>query len=380
MDLDCLSSSQMLMPMVSALTQLVCRGGCDKESSDAYEANRVKESVDFPFRVRSRMVWPAVFAAVWMTVFSATAAEFSVKTSNAAGRAKIRIAIPAPSLSFLPIQVALRQGFYARRGLDVEMIQMAAGLAVPALLSGSVDYTTILSGPATASARGAPLKAFLFTSVKLQHFLISRPEIVKVEDLAGKKIGAGALGTLPAYQVRVIIEKYRLGPNTTIVPVPSSTERLLGTQRGTIDAGIVPAPLDLKAEELGLRRLLHVGSILQIPQAGLASTEEKLRTNRREVIEMAKATIEGLEFTLTQVEPTIDIIGRWMNLNAAQAARTYETVRDTYSRNGLPTDEQVNAYITMLASTAGIKEKIAPASIYDFSPTEAAIRELATKK
>ena len=44
------------------------------------------------------------------------------------------------------------------------------------------------------------------------------------------------------------------------------------------------------------------------------------------------------------------------------------------------TDEQVNAYITMLASTAGIKEKIAPASIYDFSPTEAAIRELATKK
>jgi ABC-type nitrate/sulfonate/bicarbonate transport system substrate-binding protein len=326
------------------------------------------------------MACPAVLAAVWIMVFAASAAEFPGKTSTTAGRAKIRIAIPAPSLSFLPIQVAMRQGFYAQRGMDVEMIQMAAGLAVPALLSGSVDYTTILSGPATASARGAPLKAFLFTSVKLQHFLISRPEIVKVEDLAGKKIGSGALGTLPAYQVRVIIEKYRLGPNTTIVPVPSSTERLLGTQKGTIDAGIVPAPMDLKAEELGLRRLLHVGSILQIPQAGLASTEEKLRTNRREVIEIAKATIEGLEFTSTQVGPTIGIIARWMNLNAVQAARTYETVRDTYSRNGLPTDEQVNAYITMLASTAGIKEKIAPASIYDFSPTEAAIRELADKK
>ena len=340
----------------------------------------MSEFVGLRFRLSPWMVWPAVFAAVWMAAFSASAAEFSGKTSHPAGRAKIRIAVPAPSLSFLPIQVAMRQGFYARRGLDVEMIQMAAGLAVPALLSGSVDYTTILSGPATASARGAPLKVFLFTSVKLQHFLISRPEIVKVEDLAGKKIGAGAFGTLPAYQVRVIIEKYRLGPNTTIVSVPSSTERLLGTQKGTIDAGIVPAPLDLKAEELGLRRLLHVGSILQIPQAGLASTEEKLRTNRREVIEMAKATIEGLEFTLTQTQPTIDIISRWMNLNAAQAAKTYENVRDTYSRNGLPTDEQVNAYITMLGNTAGIKEKIARASIYDFSPTEAAIREMAAKK
>src|SRR5687767_13809791 len=91
------------------------------------------------------MVWPAVLVAAWIAVFSALAAEFPGKTSNAAGRAKIRIAIPAPSLSFLPIEVAMRQGFYARRGLDVEMIQMAAGLAVPALLSGSVDYTTILS-------------------------------------------------------------------------------------------------------------------------------------------------------------------------------------------------------------------------------------------
>lgn len=340
----------------------------------------MNEIAGFRVGVRSWMVWPAVFAAVWLAVFSASAAESPAKTGDAAPKTKIRIAIPAPSLSFLPIQVAMQQGFYARRGFDLEMIQMSAGLAVPALLSGSVDYTTILSGPATAAARGAPLKAFLFTSVKLQHFLISRPEIARVEDLAGKRIGAGALGTLPAYQARVIIEKYRLGPGTTIVSLPTSTERLLGTQKGTIDAGIVPAPLDLKAEELGLRRLLHVGSILQIPQAGLATTEEKLRTRRREVIEIAKATIEGLEFTVTQTRPTIDIIGRWMNLNPAQSAKTYATVRDTYTRSGLPTDEQVNAYLAMLANTAGIKDTITPASIYDFSTTEAALREMAIKK
>ena len=331
-------------------------------------------------RGRSWISWAAGFAAFWMTVCSASAAEAPGKTVDAAGSVKIRIATAAPSLSYLPIHVARQQGFYARRGFDLEMIQMSAGLAVPALLSGSVDYTTILSGPATASARGAPLKGFLFTSVKLQHFLISRPEIARVEDLAGKRIGASALGTLPAYQARVIIEKYRLGPNTTIIPVPSSAERLLGTQKGTFDAGIVPAPLDLKAEELGLRRLLHVGSILQIPQAGLAATDEKLRTKRREVIEIAKATIEGLEFILSQPRPTIDIISRWMNLSAAQAAKTYENVKDTYSKNGLPTDEQVNAYLTMLAHTAEIKKPISPAVIYDFGPTEAAIREMAAKR
>jgi hypothetical protein len=33
---------------------------------------------------------------------------------------------------------------------------------------------------------------------------------------------------------------------------------------------------------------MHMGTILQIPQAGLTATEEKLKKNRREVIEMLK--------------------------------------------------------------------------------------------
>jgi len=53
---------------------------------------------------------------------------------------------------------------------------------------------------------------------------------------------AGSFGTLPAYEVRVLIEKYRLGANTIIVPLNSINDRMIGTQRGTIDATVVPAP------------------------------------------------------------------------------------------------------------------------------------------
>ena len=88
---------------------------------------------------------------------------------NAQGKspapAKIRLATPTGSLSYLPIHVALQRGFFARRGFDMEVIQMAAGLAAPALLNRAIDYTTIPSGPATAGARGAPLKVVCFTSV-----------------------------------------------------------------------------------------------------------------------------------------------------------------------------------------------------------------------
>ena len=293
---------------------------------------------------------------------------------------KIRLAVPSPSLSYLPIYVALQKGFFARRGFDMEVIQMAAGLTAPALLNRAIDYTTVPSGVATAGARGAPLKVICFASVKLQHLLISRPEIMTVTDLAGKRIGAGGFGTLPAYEVRVLIDRYRLGPSTIIVPLNSSTDRMIGTQKGTIDAGIVPAPLDLRAEELGLKRLLHMGTILPIPQAGLATTDEKLKTGRGEVIEVLKATIEGLDYTWTQREGTVDIIAKWMNLNAAQAAKAYDSVKETFSKNGIPSDEQAKAYIAMLSTTAGLKGDFSPASIFDFSPAGEASKEMAVKK
>lgn len=330
--------------------------------------------------IAARALVMIVLALTWLAGPLITRVESQTKAAEPAARSKIRLATPPPSLSYLPIHVAIRKGFFARRGFDIEVIQMAAGLAAPALLNRSIDYTTIPSGPATGAARGAPLKVICFTSVKLQHLLISRPEIAAVTDLAGKKIGAGGLGTLPAYEARFIIDRYRLGPNTAILSVPSSIDRLLGTQKGTIDAGVISAPLDLKAEEMGLKRLLHIGSILQIPQAGLATTEEKLRSARAEVIEILKATIEGLDYTWGQREGTIEIIARWMNLNPAQAAKTYDSVKETFSKNCMPSDEQSKAYVAMLGATAGLKGDMSPGVIFDFSAAAEAAKDTAARK
>jgi len=70
---------------------------------------------------------------------------------------------------------------------------------------------------------------------------------------------------------------------------------------------------------MGLKRLLHMGTILQIPQAGLATTEEKIKTKRSEVLDVLKASIEGLEYTLSEREENSEIISKWMALNPSQA-------------------------------------------------------------
>jgi ABC-type nitrate/sulfonate/bicarbonate transport system substrate-binding protein len=248
------------------------------------------------------------------------------------------------------------------------------------LLNRSVDYTTIPSTIATAAARGAPAKVIFFASVKLQHMLLARPDIATVNDLAGKKIAASGFGNLTSYEIQFLIDRYRLGPKTTIVSVISSTDRLIAMHKGIADAAIISAPLDLKGEEMGLKRLLHMGTILQIPQAGLATTEEKIKTKRSEVLDVLKASIEGLEYTLSEREENSEIISKWMALNPSQGVRAYDSVKDTFSRNGIPTDEQSKAYIAMLAATAGVSAELKPESIFDFSLAAAATKDLARKK
>ncbi len=300
--------------------------------------------------------------------------------ADAPAKTKIRIATAAPSLSYFPIYAAVQKGFFARRGFDVEMIQMAPSLTAAALLNRSVDYTIIPSTIATAAARGAPAKVIMFASVKLQHSLVVRPDVNAVTELAGKKIAGSGFGNLVAYEIQFLIERYKLGAKTTIINAPSSIDRLIAVQRGLAEAAIIAAPADIKGEEMGLKRLVQMGTLLQIPQAGLAATDEKIKANRAEVIEVLKAAIEGLEYTANQREDATVLIGKWMALTPIQASKAYDSVRDTYSRDGVPTAEQSKAYIAMLAATAGLSADLPAATIFDFSLSAAAAKELAAKK
>ena len=72
------------------------------------------------------------------------------------------------------------------------------------------------------------------------------------------------------------------------------------------------------------------------------------------MLDVLKASIEGLEYTLSEREENSEIISKWMALNPSQGVRAYDSVKDTFSRNGIPTDEQSKAYIAMLAATAGV--------------------------
>jgi hypothetical protein len=91
-----------------------------------------------------------------------------------------------------------------------------------------------------------------------------------------------------------------------------------------------------------------------------------------------KASIEGLEFTPAEREENSDIIQQVDGPDAGSRRQGLRLVKDTFSRNGIPT-EQSRAYISMLAAMASVSTDLASATIFDFSFAAAAVKELTAK-
>jgi NitT/TauT family transport system substrate-binding protein len=319
-----------------------------------------------------------VVTAILLVAFTEASSSRALSQRKEVRPTQIRIARSGPySLSYLPIYVAYERGFFKKQFLNVQFIQMSASITVPALLNHEVDYTVVLGPAASAAARGAPLKIICFTSVKLQHTLVVRPEIASLKDLAGKTIGVGALRDLTWYEAQFLIEKYNLGPHTTIVTLGQAGLGVAALQAGNIDAAIISVPQDIKAEEMGLKRLVQIGDILPVPQVGLATHVDKIKNSREEVLRVVKSSIGGLDYVRSNAEDTSAIIAAWAKLTQRQSTKAFDAVKDTFSEQCIPTLEQEKSYLSVLKVTAALNENVQPSAVFDFSLAETAIKETA---
>ena len=88
-----------------------------------------------------------IFATLWLAGPLASVALSQPKPTASA--TKVRLAIPSPSLSYLPIYVAVQRGFFARRGFEIEQ---------------SKAYIAMLTATANLSAEPAAASIFDFTT------------------------------------------------------------------------------------------------------------------------------------------------------------------------------------------------------------------------
>jgi len=257
--------------------------------------------------------------------------------SVASAAERVNVATPTQGLIELPVVVAMRNRYFRTEGLEIQKIQIAPEIAVQALVAGEVDFSLSWESIVRAAISGAPIKLVAATVARPQHVLISRPELRSRNDLRGKTLGVDAFFSTTDYLSRVAVRYlgYEPDKDVSIIETGSNAARLQELRAGSIDAAVLDAATAARAEEAGLKRLVHLGEIIDLPVFGIAVTAKKLATGREQIKRFIRATLRGAHFIKQNRADTLRIIQRYVSLTPSQAARAYDAIVDSFTDDGM---------------------------------------------
>ena len=207
---------------------------------------------------------------------------------------RIRIAPSSPGLASWPIQLAAKEGFFAREGLSVEIIVMRTNTGVAALVTGSIDFTTAGGSAMRAAVNGAPLKMVLNITKKADLWIVAQKNIQRVEDLRGKIIGVGGNWGTQFYQVLEALKPAGIDKDVQLVSTGDVANGFLSLQQGSMAAVALTPPYNILAKHQGYRDLVKVGDVISVsPTTGLVTTKDKLEKEPQKIRRTIRARDAG---------------------------------------------------------------------------------------
>ena len=119
--------------------------------------------------------------------------------SQAQSTENVRIAIASYSLAFLVPFVAKDRGFYAKHGIEAEIIQVRPNVAMAALLSGDIEYVELIGSIIRSAGRGAPVRA-ISTSIAARNSSASAcekfPEVTRANKRSASRLDKSAVAAV----------------------------------------------------------------------------------------------------------------------------------------------------------------------------------------
>lgn len=282
---------------------------------------------------------------------------------------RVRMGLAARSTTSMPFFVAKERGFFREEGLDVELIVMQAIQTIQATLGNSTQFA---SATGSAAVRGADIKVILAVTDRPSFDLIVQPSIASVQQLRGKKIGTGGVGSLAEILVRRILSINNIRPEeVTILATGPSHVTYLSLKAKVIDAAPLQMPLTFTAQDEGFRKLVAAGDVYQTVQGGLATTSAILSEQPELVTKVVRAMLRATRLIKTDRKYGIDFIkGPWLDIGKEPdkiAARVYDIAAPALLDNGAVSEDIQRQMIADAAAQIKPKQPVLPEQVFDFS-------------
>jgi ABC-type nitrate/sulfonate/bicarbonate transport system substrate-binding protein len=260
--------------------------------------------------------------------------------SFSAEATKVIIGMDAPTLSDLPLSLALKKDFFKFEGLNVLPVLFRSGpTAMQALVSDSIQFSTGFGTGTRAAMAGAPVKGIVGFNNKPAFILYGRREsgIRSIADIKGKKIAVTGVGSTTDYAARAILTNHHVDPDKEVSILAVGSESVFAAlQKGAVDAAILWAPGFAIAEKLGMVRLQSLADIMELPGSGVVVSDQLIKENPLLIKKFLRGTIKGFHYVhdSKNKDEIVSLITKDFNLERDIADTNYKFVLSILSTDG----------------------------------------------
>src|SRR5574341_1993725 len=251
-----------------------------------------------------------------------------VLAHEASAADRVRLALPAKSMGYLPLFVAIHRGFFKDEAIDIETPMMLPQLAHNALLSGDVDYHGVADSALRLAAKGAPIKTIFFGASLPNYFLMAKPQFKSIQELRGKYIGIVRFGDTIELATRVAFNREGMDAqrDAVLIMIGLPATRVAALTAGSVDATIAIPPDNVLLKQKGFRELLFLGDAIEFPSNGYATTERQLSEKRDLTKRLLRALYRGLTFAIERAAESMQIIESEWKVDASVTKESYASL------------------------------------------------------
>jgi ABC-type nitrate/sulfonate/bicarbonate transport system substrate-binding protein len=279
----------------------------------------------------------------WLFALSVSLAIAAIaQFSFAQGRpTQVYVSHAAATLTDVPYYIAREKRFYLDEGLDVTSIFVQGrALSIQVLTAGSVDFSLAVGSGTRAALTGAPVKAIFVLNDKPFYVLYGRPDlgVQKADDLKGKKIAVTGVGSMTELAARATVRHFGMNPDrdVTILAIGGGTNVWSAIQSGAVEAAILWPPFDVIATKMGMKKILFVGDVINLPGGGVMAADQVLKDNPDRAKRFIRATLRGMRYFANEKNrnDSVAIMSRVFQLDQETVLGTFDFLRGIQTQDG----------------------------------------------
>lgn len=253
------------------------------------------------------------------------AAVFSSASVNAQTRPKITAAQAGDGFQFLTQQLAIKGGFFAQEGYDIEIADVGSGpRVVAALMGGGAIYSGLgMINLLNARAEGGELIAVSTESdlidmqVVLSNAAIKKTGIEasmstdeKIKRMRDVRMSITSPGSSTDTMLRTLLRARKINPDEAlkIIPTGGGSNMLAALEKEANDGFVWGAPQTLLAVKRGLGQIIidpfkgEVPEVKDVPYIVITTTPQTLKTKPEYVRATVRAFTRAMKFAKDKPE------------------------------------------------------------------------------